>query len=199
MKLEKRGDGAPQQEPVPDKQEKRDARSARRREISVIVYTTVLFVVALALIALSYFMQQRYNNAITDITAEHGEFTSTAMRSIEELQDSNAQLTKDLQAARDELDEARQKIARLEDSLEDSQAETREAAGERDALQADLENAQKRTEALEALLAAAAQEDPEQAARMLEDMAGLAEYLDGTALEYYNKLLEGAGEPENEQ
>lgn len=94
MKLERRN-GAPGGETQEQRQEPSAPRYSRKREISVIIYTTVLFVVALALIGLSYGMQHRTNAALTDITRQHGE----TMKNLEELQRENETLQKKLEAA----------------------------------------------------------------------------------------------------
>lgn len=98
MKLERRdtADAAVEMKEKPEK----PAVSSKKREISVIIYTTVLFAVALALILLSYCMQKSANSAISDMSIQHGEFGTQAMRNIEELQDRNAQLTEELKLER---------------------------------------------------------------------------------------------------
>ncbi len=96
MKLERR-DGAPDGR-APEVKPEKPAGNSRKREISVIIYTTVLFAVALALILLSYAMQKRTNTAINDMSLQHGEFSAQAMRNIEELQNENQALRQKLQA-----------------------------------------------------------------------------------------------------
>lgn len=101
MKLEKRGDAPAQdtdQKPV--EKEKISEKNLKKREISVIIYTTVLFAIALALILLSYAMQKSANTAISDISQKHGEFSTQAMKNIEELQEQNRQLTEELEQER---------------------------------------------------------------------------------------------------
>lgn len=101
MKLERRdgSDEGHNQAPAEEKPEK-PAKNSRRREISVIIYTTVLFAVALALILLSYAMQKNTNSAISNMSAQHGEFSSQAMRNIEQLQEENQTLRQELEASR---------------------------------------------------------------------------------------------------
>ncbi len=96
MKLERR-DGAPDGN-GPEVKPEKPSGSSRKREISVIIYTTVLFAVALALILLSYAMQKRTNTAINDMSVQHGEFSAQAMRNIEELQNENQALRQKLEA-----------------------------------------------------------------------------------------------------
>ena len=96
MKLERR-DGAPDGN-APEVKPEKPSGNSRKREISVIIYTTVLFAVALALILLSYAMQKRTNTAINDMSVQHGEFSAQAMRNIEELQNENQALRQKLEA-----------------------------------------------------------------------------------------------------
>ena len=97
MKLQRR-DGAGD-ERAPEIRPEKPAGSSRKREISVIVYTTILFAVALALILLSYAMQKNTNSAISSMSARHGEFSAQAMKNIEALQEENQTLRLQLEAA----------------------------------------------------------------------------------------------------
>ncbi len=58
MKIKKRSDGADVTPQEPSRQEEAP-KNTRKTEASVLIYTVVLFVVALALIALSYAVTQR--------------------------------------------------------------------------------------------------------------------------------------------
>lgn len=101
MKLERR-DGSGQSETPKSESAESPGKSpggSRKREISVIIYTTVLFAVALALILLSYAMQKNTNSTISNMSAQHGEFSAQAMRNIEELQNENQTLRLRLDAA----------------------------------------------------------------------------------------------------
>lgn len=101
MKLQRR-DGADSEQTDAPRQEppETSGKSSRRREISVIIYTTILFAVALALILLSYAMQKNTNTAISSMSVQHGEFSSQAMRNIEQLQTENQTLSRELDASR---------------------------------------------------------------------------------------------------
>lgn len=96
MKLQRRDDAGDGQ--APEIKPEKPTGSGRKREISVIIYTTVLFAVALALILLSYAMQKNANSAMSSMSAQHGEFSAQAMKNIEELQNENQELRQRLDA-----------------------------------------------------------------------------------------------------
>lgn len=98
MKLEKRGD-APTENEAPVQNDTPGERYSRKREISVMIYTVILFIVAMALIALSWAIQERSNSTINDLADKHDRITSQAMQNIEELQRENSDLQNKLDAA----------------------------------------------------------------------------------------------------
>ena len=115
MKLEKR-DEAPSEAAPQIKKEDPAERYSKKREISVIIYTLVLFVVAMG----SWAIQERSNNTINDLADKHDRIQSQAMQNIEDLQRENSELQNKLDAA--EL------LAQL---LDTEDPETREALKKR--------------------------------------------------------------------
>ncbi len=202
MKLEKRGDAPSGAEPP--RREDTPPINPKKREVSVIIYTLVLFVVALALILLSYKIQQRANTTLSDITEQHGEVTAQALRNIEELQQKNLELTQELNDARDELRDAQRRMEELE-------ASAGELKEERDALNAQIKELNMKAEDLEksalasgTLMKLVTGTDPEDREELLRRMASLSQYLDAEGAQIYNAFIESlkagtAEEPENEE
>lgn len=193
MKIERRGDVSGEPE-VP--REEKKAGNSRKREISVIIYTVVLFVVALALILLSYKIQQRANNAITDITEQHGEVTAQALRNIEELQKQNMALTQELNDAKDSLKDAQRELEDLRGDLESAQEEKKALNAQFNELTLKMEELEKRAEAASTLLSLVTTQDPEEQARLLEAMARLSQYLDETGTGIYNDFIDNMNKME---
>lgn len=188
MKIERRGDAAGEQE-APQREEMRSG-SSRRREISVIIYITVLFVAALALILLSYKIQQRTSNTISDINEQHGAFTTQALKNIEELQKQNQELTAQLDSATDSLDDAERTIEELRTSLSGASAEVEALSAQIEELRAERDALEKRVEATDTLLRLLSAEDDAERAELLRQMEELSQYLDADAAKIYNACLE---------
>lgn len=187
MRIERRGDAS--REPEAPHEEEKKGGSPRKREISVIIYTTVLFVVALALILLSYQIQQRANNTITDITEQHGEVTAQALRNIEELQKQNQTLSRELDEARDGLEDAQRELEDLNARLEEAEEEKRGLSAQINELNIMLEELEKRAQAAGTLLELVANRDPERAEELLREMSRLSQYLDEAGTEIYNAYI----------
>ena len=194
MKLEKRGD-APGEPEVP--REEKKTGNSRKREISVIVYTTVRFVVALALILLSYKIQQRANSTISDLTEQHGEVTAQALRNIEELQKQNQELTQELEEARDGLEDAQRELEDAREAAEALQGDLETAREEKKTLNAQIseqelkmEELEKRAEAASTLLALVSAEDQKERSELFSQMARLSQYLDEAGTAIYNSLID---------
>lgn len=188
MKIERRGDVSGEPE-VPREEEKKSG-SSRKREISVIIYTTVLFIVALALILLSYKIQQRANNTLTDITEQHGEVTAQALRNIEELQKQNLSLTQELDEAKNDLKDTQRELEALQGDLESAQEEKKVLNAQLNEQNLIMEELEKRAEAASTLLQLVRCDDPEQRAALLETMSRISQYLDGTGTEIYNSIID---------
>lgn len=188
MKIERRGDAAGEQD-VPRREEKRNS-SSRRREISVLIYITVLFLAALALILLSYKIQQRTSNTISDINEQHGAFTTQALKNIEELQKQNQELTAQLDSATDSLDDAERTIEELRTTLTGASAEAEALASQIEELRAERDELEKRVEATDTLLRLLSAESDAERAELLREMEKLSEYLDAEAAKIYNSCLE---------
>ena len=192
MKFEKRSDAPAEAQPAA----KEDAaKSPAKREASVLIYTVVLFVVALALIALSYMIQQRNtNDTINNLTEQHGEIQSQALRNIEELQNTNLalreeneQLRLQIEDLRRQLEETQEELTGLRDRAEDAERDQTQLQGEKDALELALEEHQKTIEAIEKLLVLI-QEGPTEEG--MAEMEPLAQYLDEPYTTYYQDLVE---------
>ena len=95
-------------------------RPARKRRASVFSYLIILFVVALALLALSYFMQQR-NLAGLDQSLDDLKQSVSAMETAQEVQQENLEL--------------RQQVEELTEAADRLTQEAASAAQERDQLQ----------------------------------------------------------------
>jgi len=120
-----------------------DAQKTQRRS-RILIYLLVLFVVAFALLLMSYFVSQRNNSlALGELSDTHARETATAFANIENLQNANELLTRentDLRAENDALQSRSEadaaaiadletRVAELETQLADR--ETRSAANER--------------------------------------------------------------------
>lgn len=197
MKLEKRGDvsdGAEQ----PQKEEKSPINT-KKREISVIIYTLVLFVVALALILLSYKIQQRANSTLSDLAEQHGEVTAQALRNIEELQEKNLELTQELDEARDQLKEAQRELDALQTQAEDFDKERGALNAQIKELNLKAEDLEKSVQAAQTLTKLVAAQDEAERDDLLRRMATLSQYLDAEGAGIYNAFIENMNTQETEE
>jgi len=119
-KLQKRADEKPLEGAAPQNGEK-CAEVRKKSENAVLVYVIVLFSVVLALIILSYFIQQRRNSdAISSLNQQHTEFTNQANQNIEDLQNKNQELTKQLAESEAKLAESEKKTDELQTELDNA-------------------------------------------------------------------------------
>ena len=134
MKLEKRSDGSG--EPVPSQEQ--------TGKKPVVVYIMILFIVAFLLMALSFFMHQRSNtealgelqdsvSAMQEVQISQEQIIEL-QKNVDELEDRNASLEEELEAAMKQLDDTQNQLAALQ-ALEETErlaagteAERQEAA-----------------------------------------------------------------------
>lgn len=205
MKLERRGDppdtdGADEREP--DAVRETETKPKNKRQRSVIVYMLVLFVVALGLIVLSYFIQQRRSEAtISDITERHSEFSIQALQNIEDLQNYSLELERENGELKAEIQQMEGEVSDAEDARDAAESELRDAEDQARQLSESLEIQEKRTAAAEALLKLyRAYVSGEDTAQLLGDVDAVSEYLDGESAELYRELRDEitTGEEEND-
>lgn len=201
MELKRRDstDGVPEdsgQEPKPEP-EKKSPGVIRKREISVIIYTTVLFFVALVLILISYFIQERTNSTLSNLSAQHGELTAQALQNIEELQKRNQELSDELDNAEDELSDAEARLEAADREMESLLAEqagleqANEAAElEKQSLEAELQAQRGKTEALGLLTALLSSPEGTDVSAILTQLEAKKGNLDPAFLEIYNTYIE---------
>ncbi len=196
MKLERRDspeEGAESEKETPTKEPKTE-KSAKKKEMSVILYTSILFFVALVLILLSYFIQQ---NKLSEVTAQHGEFSTLAMQNIEALQEENQGLEAQLKETEDELEKAKADLEAAQTSQEQMAAEMagleqgNEAANaELEETKKELETQRRKTEAIGLLAALLSAPEGTDTAETENQLEALKEYLDGAYLDIYNSYME---------
>ena len=192
MKFEKRSEAPSEAQTNPQEE---PPKSVAKREASVLIYTVVLFVAAIALIALSYMIQQRNtNNTISNLTEQHGEIQSQALRNIEELQNTNLALKDENEQLREQQGELEREIEEMTErleTLENQQKELEKDQGalrqEKETLEKNLEEQEKRVEAIGKLLALIHEGPSEEGMAELE---ALAPYLDEPYRTYYQDLVE---------
>ncbi len=199
MELKRRdsADGNEEKINSPAPENAQSDKSAKKREASVIIYTSILFLVALALILLSYFIQQRTTTKLTEVTTQHGEFSELALQNIVGLQNKNQELTNELDKAREELEAREEELESAQASLEQMTAEiagleqgAAAAKIETEALQSELETQRKKTEAVGLLAALLASQKGEDTSAIIDQLDALKEYLDGAYLTIYNSYIE---------
>ncbi len=83
--------------------EKPAEKKKGRSRYSATLYVTIMFLVVVLLIFLSYFVQQRNSKALEDLVSQHSEFSIEAMQNIEELQSKNIELMKEVKELESEL------------------------------------------------------------------------------------------------
>ena len=110
MKLEKRSAGVPEETPA----SQTDSSPGGKKP--VIIYIMILFIVAFLLMAMSFIMHQRSNNAAMNElkTSVH------ALQETQATQEENIQLQNDLKAANEQKAELEKKAAALEKELEEA-------------------------------------------------------------------------------
>jgi len=179
--MKKRSDETP--EIVQDTQEnskklKKDSKNA------ALVYSIVLFVFVMIIMTLSYFIQQRHNNAtISDLTEQHSEFSIQALENIEDLQQRNRALEASLEDAED-------RVMKLEAELEQAKLDWAEdVQNVEDTLKTDVNEAIRQRDAVQKLLDLyAAVESGGDASAALEAAEPYAGYFDGAYAELYESL-----------
>ena len=183
---------------VPEqKPEDKSPKALKKREISVFIYTTVLFVAALLLILITYFIQEHRNSALADLTPQHGELTAQALQNIEELQNRNENLRDELdqkedelQTLQDELDAANRSIDALLAEQANLEQANEAASIEKQSLEKDLQNQRGKTEALGLLTALLATPEGEDVSGILAQLETQKGNLDAAYLNIYNAYIE---------
>lgn len=101
--------------------------SRKQTKHDVFVYATVMFGVFVLLILLSYFIQQRNSSkTISNITEQHGRFSTQALENIEALQNKNIELAEDLGVAKTRIEELEKEKEKARQQYEDDLRETEE-------------------------------------------------------------------------
>lgn len=189
MQIHKRGDGDAQ-ETAPLEEQK--PKTKKQSQESVIVYVTILFTVAFLLVLLSYFMQQRKNeDALSDLTEAHSQFTIQAQQNIENLQNNNIELQNELNSAKEEIEKLEDEKASLTEENDDLKSQLEEAK----TLEETLRNSRSAIEDLFSLLDAIRNDDVEADVRAeniktaFNKMNSTCQYLDGAYTEMYEGIL----------
>ena len=86
-----------------EKQTKGTEECSKTKKYSLWVYVTVMFCVVVAVILLSYFMQERNARQIDELTETHGQISAQALGTIERLQDEKEALIEENAALNEEL------------------------------------------------------------------------------------------------
>ena len=181
----------------PPKPEEKNPKVLKKREISVFIYTTVLFVVALLLILITYFIQEHRNSALADLTTQHGELTAQVLQNIEELQSRNEKLQDELDQKEDDLEALQEDLDAANRSIETMLAEqagleqANEAAKlEKEALEKDLQTQRNKTEALGLLAALLSSTEGDDVSGILAQLEVQKANLDTAYLNIYNAYVE---------
>lgn len=151
-----------------------------KRKNALLRYVAILFAVAFLFVLFSLVLQMRDSRAnISTLDQDR----ASALQKAEQLQDTNREL--------------QTKVEALNKQLEDMQSELDRQTEENETLRKEIENAQGKTlEAYELLLQArklvtpGSQEGNVAAARIMENLKNLEEYLGEAGLEEYHRLLE---------
>lgn len=199
MELKRRDatDDMPLEKEKPEKQEEVNPKNIKKKEFSVILYTTILFFVALILILLSYFMQEHTNSKITNLSQQHGEITAQAMQNIEDLQLRNQELMRSLDQAEDKLDEAQTELETTNQKLEAMMAEqagmeqANEASQQEiENLKAELQEQRGKTEAIGLLAALLSAPEGTDVSTIIEQLETKKVNLDAAYLNIYNSYID---------
>ena len=151
-----------------------------KRKNALLRYVAILFAVAFLFVLFSLLLQMRDSRvSISTLNQDR----ASALQKAEQLQDTNWEL-------QTQVDELTSQLEALQQTL-DSQSK------ENEALRKEIENAQEKTlEAYELLLQArklvtpGSQEGNVAAARIMENLKNMEEYLGEAGLEEYHRLLE---------
>ena len=194
MKFEKRGEITPEEQEKEQElmdareQEDKSPKTMKKRQQAVLIYVAVMFIVALGLIVLSYFIQQRRtSDTINSLTEQHSQFSTQALQNIEELQNSNIEL-------RDQLEEKEDEIERLTQELEDTKQQwADDVKSVTDEMKEDVNDQMLINSALEALLNARIaldDGDKDTAKTELALAEPLLDRLEAKWQEYYKTLID---------
>ncbi len=183
---------------VPEpKPEDKSPRALKKREISVFIYTTVLFIAAVLLILITYFIQEHRNSTLADLTTQHGELTVQVLQNIEELQIRNETLRDELDQKENELQDLQDQLDAANRSIDTLLAEqagleqANEAASiEKQSLEQDLQAQRGKTEALGLLAALLATPEDGDISGILAQLEAQKGNLDAAYLNIYNAYIE---------
>ena len=143
---------------------------SEKKKIAFLRYMTILFVVAFALVLVSYFVQ----------TARLSETSSSAMAKAEMLQDENRQLIDDIAALTEEKDALSEELSELEEAAERDAAQTAKR----------LEHTKEVYDALMTAQACTKREGNVTFAKSMEVLRQYSDLLSENAQKIYQSLLE---------
>ena len=188
MKLTRRDDENLSAEEIQQETAAEGGENAKNPEkkYSVFIYIAIMFVVAVAMILVSHFINER-NNAIIDSLAEqHSEFSVEALQQIETLQAENVALMEQIDqmelerySLMDELALAQQNEANAEESAEDAKEQAEE-----------YENQYKAITYLLGLQVSVEKEDMNAAKARVAQLEDYKKYLSPEHKELYEDILE---------
>ena len=195
MKFERRGDITPEEQQQMEKLEQEEQQQEqekpekvmKKRQKSVLMYMSLLFIVALGLVVLSYFVQQRRaDSQISDLNQQHSEFSIQALENIEEMQNNNL-------ALQQELDELEDRLTDMQAQQEaENQTHSQELADLEEAY-TELSNKYRALEALYNMRAAIEAGDAQEAAAQGEILRPLKESLEEEQLQDYLAMMDEMG------
>ena len=162
----------PVETPAAEKAVKKDNKDGTK--YSVKTYVLILFSVVILLIALSYLIQQRN---FQNLSEQHSVFSTQALQNIDNLQKQNIALV-------EENEDLQDRIEALQAAAERAKA----AADKQKADYAELEKKYQAVTALSQLQAAAKAEDSEAAAEAAETLEDLQQYLTEEQAALYAEL-----------
>ena len=151
----------PGEEAEAPKAEKKDDKDGTK--YSVKTYVLILFSVVILLIALSYFIQQRN---FQNLSEQHSAFSNQALQNIDNLQKQNMALVEENEDLQDQIE-----------ALQAAAERAKAAADKQEADYAELEGKYQAVTALSQLQAAAEAGDSEAAAQAFEALKPLEQHL----------------------
>ena len=101
---------------------KKDKKPGKR--YSVYVYGCIMLIAIVAVILLSYFMQERSSRTISSLTEQHNEFSIAALQNIEDLQSKNILLQEQVSQLEEERDALTEEINEKEKEWKEQKIKT---------------------------------------------------------------------------
>ena len=157
---------------------------SHQKRTALLRYMAILFAVAFALVMLSYLIQVR--NSQTTIT-QLSETSASALQNAEQLQETNYELTQEIERLNEELDNATLAILEYQES-----AEAARKAAYQEGIVEGREEGTTQTRKAYALLAQALEieDDKEALQKVLEELEPIKSSLSQTALKQYDGLVQ---------